>query len=72
MKALAAAAQKNRHAEFKFELFDAAGQAWLRDVAALGGTPEVAFFRDGDEVAKLPDKHATHSRRSVGRRLTAS
>ena len=23
-----------------------------------------SFFRDGDKVAKLPDEHATHSRRS--------
>ena len=29
VKALAAAAEKNRHAEFEFELFDSAGQARL-------------------------------------------
>jgi hypothetical protein len=62
VKSLAAPAQKNRHTQFKFELFDSARQARLRDVAPLRGASEVSLFRHGDEVAKLSDEHAPHSR----------
>src|SRR5262249_18515258 len=57
MEPLTASAQKNGHAEFKFELLDTAGKARLCDVATLRRAPEVSLFRHGDEVAKLPNKH---------------
>ena len=39
MKALTAAAKENWHAELKLQLFDPAGQARLRYVAPLRGSP---------------------------------
>jgi hypothetical protein len=69
---LTATAQKNRHAKFEFELFDATGKAWLGDVTPLCCAPEVAFFRHGDEVAKLPDEHAAELAIFDGGGATAS
>ncbi len=65
MEALTASAQKDRYTEFKFKLFDAAGEAWLRNIATLGSAAEVAFFRNGDQIAKLSDEHALTRYNSV-------
>jgi hypothetical protein len=61
VKTLPASAKKNRHTEFKLELFDAAGEARLRDVAALCSATEVLFLGNRNQVSKLPNKHSCDS-----------
>src|SRR5271156_252863 len=65
LEALPPSAKKDRHTEFEFELLYSTRQARLRDVATLRGAAEVAFFGHRDEIAKLPDEHATDSQESI-------
>src|SRR5271168_1429409 len=65
LEALPPSAEEDGNTEFEFELFYSTGQARLRDVATLRGAAEVAFFGHRDEIAKLPDEHATDSQESI-------
>src|SRR5262249_571616 len=57
LKALAAAAQEDRYTEFVFKLPYAARQTRLRDVASLRSAPEMTFFRNCNQIAKLSKEH---------------
>lgn len=48
----------DRHAEFLFELPDAAGQRRLRDVTRLRGARKVLFARKRDKILKLTNVHS--------------
>ena len=58
VKALTPAAQKNRDAEFKLKLLDAARQARLGDVAALCRAAKVTLLGDRKQILELPEEHA--------------
>src|ERR1700682_1591246 len=64
MKALTTTAEENRNTELELQLFDSAGQARLRYIAPLRSSAEMTFFRDGNQILKLPDEHSSDSLRS--------
>ncbi len=50
-------AMEQRTAEFRFEVLDGAGQAWLRDVGLLRRPGEIQVFRHRQEVLDLMQLH---------------
>ena len=58
VKALASAAQKDRNPELELELFNAARQAGLADVASLRRAAEMTLLGDRKQILELPQEHA--------------